>query len=82
MERKHVENGQQQTCLAIRNGLLSFFLLHTKALSANNQYVPLYQDVCSIAAGRTFHYSRTYIPLRQDVLTWQSENVSPAEEKL
>jgi len=41
MKRKHVENGQQQTCLAIRNGLLSFFLLHTKALSANNQYVPL-----------------------------------------
>lgn len=60
MKRKYVENGQQQTCLAIRNGLLSFFLLHTKALSANNQYVPL----------------------RQDELTWQSENVSLAEEKL
>lgn len=60
MKRKHVENGQQQTCLAIRNGLLSFFLLHTKALSANNQYVPLQQDVRSTTVGRTSHCGRTY----------------------
>lgn len=31
-------------------------------------YVLLQQDVRSIAVGHTFHYSRMYVPLWQDVV--------------
>ena len=41
-----------------------------KYFCTEDQNVPLQQNVRPIAAGRTSHYGRTYVPLWQNVITW------------
>ncbi|WP_418432103.1 hypothetical protein [Bacteroides sp.] len=47
-----------------------------KYFCTEDQNVPLQQNVRPIAAGRTSHYGRTYVPLWQNVITCRTKSLS------
>ena len=82
MNKRHYEHtlpnirGSLSNTYVVSSDRVSVCLPWVKPFSASGYYVLLPQDVYPTVMGRTFHCSRTYVPLPQDVIICRSKRLS------